>query len=513
VRLSRARVANYRSIEDSGWVDFDRVTCLVGKNESGKTAFLEALRKISPAGGASSGFDLRDYPRKALARYKPLHAARPADAVWAEFELSEDEAGQIEAACGPGVVRSRRVRARKNYRNEIAWEFDGPGEAAPLLGEFLPGLVYFDDYHLLRGSISIPDFRRRMADGRLDGADETFLALLRLAGTSLPAVEGDTDYESLKAELEGASSALTDEVLKYWSQNQQLRVEFDLAGEVLHLRIFNERHRVSVPFDERSRGFVWFFSFLAYFSQLEGEDADYVFLLDEPGLNLHPQAQRDLLRFIDERLAPRHPVIYTTHSPFLIHPRRLERVRTVEDVDGRGTLITADILSHGRDTRLPLEAAAGCEWVRSLEPTPFSLFVESASDLLYLHALHKGVVAAGRPGLDPRWEIVPVGGAGKSGAFATLMGSERPSCLSNLEELLDARFYRRLAREAAGGETFSRYRAAAYLVENLDRLLGELDAATIGRAVALFERVNTFLWPESEIMVPVEPADGIPVPR
>ena len=47
MKITRARVINYRSIDDSSWVSLEDVTALVGKNESGKTAFLQAIRKIN----------------------------------------------------------------------------------------------------------------------------------------------------------------------------------------------------------------------------------------------------------------------------------------------------------------------------------------------------------------------------------------------------------------------------------------------------------------------------------
>ena len=58
-------------------------------------------------------------------------------------------------------------------------------------------------------------------------------------------------------------------------------------------RIRNERHRASVNFDERSTGFIWFFSFLIWFSQMKANYADkLIVLLDEPGLTLHGKAQK-----------------------------------------------------------------------------------------------------------------------------------------------------------------------------------------------------------------------------
>ena len=75
--LKTAVVWKFRSIENSGTVRFEPdVTCLVGKNESGKTAFLEALYQANPLGGPGRGFDeLRDYPRRLRGRERAQIAA------------------------------------------------------------------------------------------------------------------------------------------------------------------------------------------------------------------------------------------------------------------------------------------------------------------------------------------------------------------------------------------------------------------------------------------------------
>jgi len=41
--------AAYKSVEDSNEFSVDQVTCLVGKNEAGKTAVLDALYKLNPS--------------------------------------------------------------------------------------------------------------------------------------------------------------------------------------------------------------------------------------------------------------------------------------------------------------------------------------------------------------------------------------------------------------------------------------------------------------------------------
>ncbi len=65
MRLTHVRVQNYRCVRDTGWFEVEKAkTILVGPNEAGKTAVLEALQQINRPSGVK-GFDpLRDYPRK-----------------------------------------------------------------------------------------------------------------------------------------------------------------------------------------------------------------------------------------------------------------------------------------------------------------------------------------------------------------------------------------------------------------------------------------------------------------
>ena len=499
MKLTRARVTDYRSIDDSGWVDIDEVTCLVGKNESGKTTFLSALKRLNHVDVASGDFDLKDYPRKGYVQYRRIHKKTPAVVVRAEFRLDADEIRQIEAEYGPGIIRHPVVVASKDYSNTRMWDMEvneealvrhlvasaglpaeieertesaatieelrtmleglairplGVGDllidinsrfktslkaqiAEKYLENFIPAFVYFDDYSAMKGRISIPDIRRRSEQGaRLDDADRTFMSLISLAGADLEDLDSQMNYEHVKAELESASISITDDVFEYWHQNRQLRVDFDLSnanpndppplneGTILHIRIWNNRHRVSVPFDERSKGFVWFFSFLAYFSglELEDENRSMVLLFDEPGLNLHALAQSDFLRFIDERLTPKHQVIYTTHSPFMIDLNRLGSVRTVQDMDDRGTVVSADVMIHDAETVFPLQVAMGYRVAQSLFLAPHCLLVSSPSDQIYLQVLGEAVVARGGQALDPRWVTIPVGGADNLPTYLSLLG-------------------------------------------------------------------------------------------
>ena len=474
MKLSQARVVNYRSIDDSSWVKVDDVTALVGKNESGKTAFLQAIRKINSISGEEDGFTIRDYPRKGYIKYKKIHEQNPCEVAQAEFELSAEEVTEIEANFGNGVLASNKVIVTKNYKNERAWKIDlsdsissssvpnsftEPSNPTPtsfqnavqntgsnvsvsekiaeqFLERWLPKFVYFDNYSLMRGKISINELRERSENGGpLDDADRTFLSLLTLSGVSLEDLEKDLGYEDIKVELESASITITDEIFEYWQQNRQLKVEFDVSqadprdpaplneGKILHVRIENARHRVTVSFDERSKGFVWFFSFLSYFSHLEEtESGDLIILLDEPGTALHAMAQKDFLRFMDERLSPRCQVLYSTHSPFMIDLDKLHRIRLVQDMDGVGTVISDDAVNNDRETVFPLQMALGYQMAQTLFLAPHCLMVNSPSDLIYLQVLGDMVTEEYGARIDPRWVIIPVGSTDNLSTFVTLLG-------------------------------------------------------------------------------------------
>jgi predicted ATP-dependent endonuclease of OLD family len=187
--------------------------------------------------------------------------------------------------------------------------------------------------------------------------------------------------------------------MAFWKQNEDLEVEVDIksdpedqapfnTGPNLYLRIKNRRHRgVSTPFAQRSRGFIWFFSFLVWFDSVQhqldvagkGVYRDLILLLDEPGLALHALAQSDFLRYIDN-LSKKHQVIYTTHSPFMVHSDRLHQVRVVEDKEKVGTVISSDVSSSDPRTIFPLQAALGWTIAQNLFITERNLLVEGPSE-------------------------------------------------------------------------------------------------------------------------------------
>ena len=90
-----------------------------------------------------------------------------------------------------------------------------------------------------------------------------------------------------------------------------------------------------VPFHATSSGRRWFYTY--YFLRQRVRPHDYL-ILDEPGVFLHPMAQRELLDDIQALAARGVHVFYSTHSPYLI-THQVDSINIVE-LREQGTTIS-----------------------------------------------------------------------------------------------------------------------------------------------------------------------------
>ncbi|HUB43685.1 MAG TPA: AAA family ATPase [Acetobacteraceae bacterium] len=510
MKLLRAHATNYRSILDSNPMDIGQVTCLVGKNEAGKTAFLKALEGLRSTDLSFKTYDkTENYPRRYLADYAARHQNGEACVMSTHWEMDADDIAALESEFGEGVLTNKIVIVQKTYdQTDTTWEVpiseerivgnlikrfslnkderspiaaakttqdavtrlqdlqsptehqnqllsairdfrDGSAmlKAVDVLNERTPKFLYFSHYDRMSGELSINRLiAQRQSKAQIAEGDRVFLDFLEYSGTTLEELVASARFEELNAMCEAAALRITDQIFEYWTQNDALKIKIVLSegksgdpapfnsGPVARARVENTLHGVTVPFSERSAGFIWFFSFLVKFAQIKKTEGNVILLLDEPGLTLHGTAQKDLLRYFAEQIAPHHQLIYSTHSPFMVPADDLASVRTVEDVvieDQRrrrqsiGTKIRADVLATDPQTNFPIFGAMGFEVTQTLVIGKNTLLVEGPSDILYLQATSAVLKAAGRAHLSPRWAICPSGGIDKVLPFVRLFYGNR----------------------------------------------------------------------------------------
>lgn len=505
MKLIEAHATNYRNIIDSDPVAIGQTTCLVGKNEAGKSAFLKALEGLRSTDTNFTNYGkITNYPRRSLAEYENDYPDTEALVIRTVWKLEPKDVEAVEAELGSKALTGDTITVSKSYEQKNSnWTFsfdhkqalenlivsheltpedravisnaDSTLKAAEalaslatktapqqallteienfrgksaylrtidLLNARMPKFMYFSHYDRMSGELSINKLDAELQQGReMSSGDRVFLDFLEYAGTTLDDLVKTTQFEELNAKCEAAALRITDQIFDYWTQNDELKIKVVLSegksgdpapfniGPVARARVENSLHGVTVPFSERSAGFIWFFSFLVKFAQIKKSHGNVILLLDEPGLTLHGTAQLDLLRYFYQEIAPHHQVIWSTHSPFMVPPDDLASVRTVEDVvttDQRGrkksigTKIRSDVLTTDPQTNFPIFGAMGFEVTQTLVIGKNTLLVEGPSDILYLQAASAALKAAGRTHLSPQWAICPSGGIDKILPFVRL---------------------------------------------------------------------------------------------
>jgi hypothetical protein len=484
MKLQKFRITNYRSIHDSGWVNVGHRTVLVGRNESGKSNLLLALRSLRAQGDPVRFLLARDFPgdrspaewskdlpvvrtvwalaesdRRALASCSPkagrathIEVGRGYEpGCWVRLLTSNDPDADVELDAAPLETPDRvagRKRAAAEPEEDLALDtedrlpeaplaVDEPGDpdtdkaASDWVMRHLPAFLYLDEHPDIPGHQNLVEFLKRQKGKELLASDHRFEKLMRVSGLDPRAVDTllTSDPDTRRRIVNHAGRQLTRKLRELWS-DRPLKVRFDLDGEHFNTLVSdpNSLYDVEVNLDERSRGFRWFFSFYVSFAAEAGEpDAQpIILLLDEPGLHLHARGQRDLLEHLARDF--RNPVLLTTQSPFLVPTDDLASVRTVEISEEEGTRVSNGLSGDAR-TLFPVVHALGARLVNELlEPGPH-LVVGTLSEYWVLQAAASALREAGATSLPPELTITPAGGAAGVVALTALLSSQGISSL------------------------------------------------------------------------------------
>lgn len=524
MQLTKVVIHKYKSfiLDQTITIEPD-VTCIVGKNESGKTAILEAIAKLNyfDTDKRFQFDETYDYPKN---EWKTTDKPEENEIITVSYVLDVDDNEAIRQIVGDSALKFQEFSLSRKYsgsslfigveidekeyikytikeadipeenKSELlkcktikdtlaritelgittsleeklenivknSWDWNNPISgyiAKTVLSKNQPVYWYFDEYFNLPGRIDLSKVAANQSDQYFT-ADNLKIskALIELSRIDINEFIKATSFEAFISELEATSNAISDELFEYWKTNVHLEIKFEIETvpepnnpailkRYLNVRIRNTRHRVSLPLNNRSKGFIWFFSFLVWFSKIQADRTKkYILLLDEPGLNLHASAQADLLRYINEKLAPNYQVIYTTHSPFMIEPSKIHRIRTVYDTldSKKGSTISESIQEKDPDTLFPLQAALGYDIAQNLFISEKNLLVEGPGDLVYFEVMKDILRQSNLPHLNDDITIVPVGGLDKVTSFISLLRGSSLKLVCILDTFTDQKGKKRL---------------------------------------------------------------------
>lgn len=167
---------------------------------------------------------------------------------------------------------------------------------------------------------------------------------------------------------------------------------------------------------ERSNGLRWYLN--TYIDALANDlvEKNVVYLLDEPGISLHVNAQKELLRLFDDLANKGNQVVYTTHLPYMLDTTEngVHRIRAVVKNNEGFSFIyksayDARIAPESqKDTLAPIVKALGMSLTDTFGPAKdrLNIVTEGMSDYIFIDTFAKLL------GLDRnKYAIIPSVGA------------------------------------------------------------------------------------------------------
>lgn len=232
MRLKVFQVRLFRNVIDSGPIEVAESTCIVGKNEAGKSSTIEALHRLNPAKPCPLSL-LDDYPRWLKKQHEISGEIDDAVPITAEFVLSDDEMAMLTGKFGQGVLSAPTLTASRKYSGDMQLQL-------PIEHERF--LKWFSDQHV----------DVALLGPKLSGVSTSQQLMEKLKAVS--AETGDTGELTPEAQaaretkaaleviLEGSPTLSTaiEKLLRplvpktfYFSQYSQLRGRYDLNSEVI----------------------------------------------------------------------------------------------------------------------------------------------------------------------------------------------------------------------------------------------------------------------------------------
>lgn len=476
MKLLRYIVKNFRSVKNSGWINCDDVTTLVGINEAGKSNLLLALWKLNPASDGAIDI-LHDLPvaELSLLRDKKEYTSF----IEAEFEVSDatkrliaEEVNCSENGLDKIVVtrfydghysimfdnnvrpESLRIQSKKSTNEEgkeiiedIPVDYEDK-ELIDSVVKYLPKFVYYSNYGNLSTRIYLPHVIKWLKGETVPGIDKNsdqirtlrvLFKYVNLEPEEIRDLGKDTNshtkdeiesVEKKKEErsilLQSAGTKLTKDFKDWWNQGEY-KFRFEADGDYFRIWVADSKRSEEVSLELRSTGLQWFLSFyLIFLVESQEQHKNCILLLDEAGLTLHPLAQKDLCKFFNS-LSTQNQIINTTHSPFIIDTNNIDRCKVVY-VNKDGYTVASDNLRDGSDSLnersiYAVHAALGLSVSDILLQGCMPVIVEGPSDQIYLSTIKQ--ILINKKKIAPKEEIlfIPCGGVkGIDGVVSLLCG-------------------------------------------------------------------------------------------
>ena len=311
---------------------------------------------------------------------------------------------------GVELLPEEDLQSFQNAMTDVAETIGGRPPGGPLIDtilDLLPPCLYFEDYPSVRGTIDLNDYSAAQADPVRAAQISPEHAMARIGGVDAALFMGQSNSGDARRSLYRRSRAIqntTKRVSEAFSAIYPFAehtFRYDERNGIMTVQVSDNNHPgVETDIEERSKGVQSYFSFNAHFLDPQSPlPQDAILLFDEPGLHLHPTAQRSFVKSMCD-LAERHTLLYTTHSPYMFSRSQIGKAKVViEDDDGHATVVTGR-WPEDIEEIFPFDEAIGYELMGDIVRRTRAILVEGWSDKIYLDGLRDLCERLGRESLD-----------------------------------------------------------------------------------------------------------------
>lgn len=453
MKLKSVKIEDYKSFgKDNNILIIDDLNTIIGKNESGKSNLIECLSEIDFTGIKNTSFFKRfnkhtgDYPTISVVLVPTTEEERKYK-IKGETKITLNDQYDIDIeGIFSDIIKNNQTfqdariklnelnkniinlfndqNQRNNYNNIIKMinnaenkMFINYAYVKSIIEKIYNNNDYEEFSKYLKNCISY-----------LNEISELLPKFIEIEDYSLKSkytrkyLEDNNENKVMLKHLLNCINMDLDDLLKYWTiSNESDKLNFseefnDKLNEiieqfnqfytqekvVMNAKFENDSLNFAVKttkkymdFDERSNGLKWYLNmFIQIISKTNSSNIEnYIILIDEPGVYLHVNAQKEVLKLFEDFATKNNQVVYTTHSPFMIYEDKPYRTRLIIKDDNGNSNIGNKYYSlphkmgSKTETLTPLLTAMGMSMnynILSINNEKDNVITEGISDYNYI---------------------------------------------------------------------------------------------------------------------------------
>lgn len=453
VKLKSVKIEDYKSFgKDNNILIIDDLNTIIGKNESGKSNLIECLSEIDLTGIKNTSFFKKfnkhtgDYPTISVVLISTIEEERKYK-IKGETKITLNDQYDIDIeGIFSDIIKNNQTfqdsriklnelnknvinlfndqNQRNNYNNIIKMINNAENKM------FINYAYVKSITEKIYNNNDYEEFSKYLKNcvSYLNEISELLPKFIEIEDYSLKSkytrkyLEDNNENKVMLKHLLNCINMDLDDLLKYWIiSNESDKLNFseefnDKLKEiiekfnqfytqekvVMNAKFENDSLNFAVKttkkymdFDERSNGLKWYLNmFIQIISKTNSSNIEnYIILIDEPGVYLHVNAQKEVLKLFEDFATKNNQVIYTTHSPFMIYEDKPYRTRLIIKDDNGNSNIGNKYYSlphkmgSKTETLTPLLTAMGMSMnynILSINNEKDNVITEGISDYNYI---------------------------------------------------------------------------------------------------------------------------------